>query len=248
MLPNAVMSSTLPSPGNRFAFEEVRIAAAYRRRERLGLHQKVGPAQALQRHEAERELRELLRSYRIEIEKARILEAGCGSGDWLCTFSRWGARPENLFGVDLLPQRIEKARQLCPHGITLECGSAAQMDFPGQSFDLVLQSTMFSSILDAGLRRRIAQEMLRVLRPGGLVLWYDFFVNNPGNPDVRGVGRREIRRLFPACDVRLKKLTLAPPLGRKVVRLSPSLHGMLSRIRLLCTHYLGIISPGRETA
>jgi hypothetical protein len=28
--------------------------------------------------------------------------------------------------------------------------------------------------------------MLRILKPEGMVLWYDYHMNNPGNPDVRG--------------------------------------------------------------
>jgi hypothetical protein len=34
--------------------------------------------------------------------------------------------------------------------------------------------------------------MVRVLKPEGLILWYYYHVNNPSNPDVRGVKCREI--------------------------------------------------------
>ena len=86
---------------------------------------------------------------------------------------------------------------------------------------------MLSSILDDGVRHAIASEMLRVLRPGGAVLWYDIRVDNPDNPDVRRVARDEIEALFPGCRVALTRATLAPPLTRllapraRVVRAHP---------------------------
>ncbi len=38
--------------------------------------------------------------------------------------------------------------------------------------------------------------MLRVLKPNGIILWYDYFISKPTNPDVKGVGKREIKRLL----------------------------------------------------
>jgi hypothetical protein len=50
-----------------------------------------------------------------------------------------------------------------------------------------MQFTVFTSILDKDMKRNIAAEMLRVLKPKGVIIWYDYFVNNPKNSDVRGV-------------------------------------------------------------
>ena len=36
------------------------------------------------------------------------------------------------------------------------------------------------------MKQAVAEEMLRVLKPQGLILWYDYHVNNPWNKDVRG--------------------------------------------------------------
>jgi len=54
--------------------------------------------------------------------------------------------------------------------------------------------TAISSILDPEIRRNICADMQRVLRspdpasgkPGGMILWYDFWLN-PTNPQTRGV-------------------------------------------------------------
>jgi len=38
--------------------------------------------------------------------------------------------------------------------------------------------------------KKIASEMLRVLKVDGITVWYDFHMNNPQNPDVRGVKKK----------------------------------------------------------
>src|SRR5262249_5760607 len=150
-----------------------------------------------------------------------------------------GASPENLFGVDLLPQRIEDARKKCPAGVSLACGDASHLNYSDDSFDFVFVMTVFSSILDASIRISLAREMLRVLRLGGSILWYDFHVNNPYNKDVSGIGKQEIHDLFPDCRRELHRITLAPPVARLVAQPSPVLYWLLSCVPVLCTHYLG---------
>src|SRR5215472_6026486 len=53
--------------------------------------------------------RRVLRLVRQHIEGdlggKKLLEVGCGAGHWLRQFVQWGAKPNNLAGVDLLPDR-----------------------------------------------------------------------------------------------------------------------------------------------
>jgi ubiquinone/menaquinone biosynthesis C-methylase UbiE len=183
----------------------------------------------------------LRRSRHTKLEQTRILDVGCGRGFWLRHFIQWGANPKNLFGIDLLPERIAQGKELCPTDITLELGDASELRFAAESFDLVLQFTVFTSILDFDMKRRIAGEMTRVLKRGGAVLWYDYFRSNPQNADVRGVTAREIHSLFPDLKIFLKRITLAPPLGRIVAPFSPSLYRFLSTLAPLRTHYIGLL-------
>jgi hypothetical protein len=111
---------------------------------------------------------------------------------------------------------------------------------PG-SFDIVYQSVVFSSVLDEALQRTLASAMWRWTRPGGGILWYDFIYDNPSNPDVRGVPLRRVRQLFPAGRIRWKRVTLAPPLARRVVRIHPSLYALCNAVPLLRTHILCFI-------
>jgi SAM-dependent methyltransferase len=227
-----------------FVAEADRIRLAYGKRTAKLIYSMFEPAHRLAVEERERVLLGMLDEcgFRARLESARILEVGCGSGFWLREFVRWGARPENIVGVDLLPERIAQARRLCPPAVSLSCQNASDLGNLNPLFDLVLQSTVFTSILDAAMKRQVAAEMLRLLRPGGIVVWYDFHVGNPSNPDVRGIGKGEIARLFPGCTMQLKKLTLAPPLGRPLARMSTFLYCAASAIKPLCTHYMGIIT------
>jgi len=224
--------------------EAARIREVYAGRQKgpQGTYSFSNPSYVLQIQERDSELLSMLSRYGVEsLEEKRILEIGCGTGYLLRAFLQWGAFPENVLGIDLLQERIDQARKRCPHGVRLECGNATALDFPDASFDLVMQSVVFSSILDPEMRQQIAGEMLRVLRPSSFALWYDFFVNNPRNPDVRGIRRSEIRKLFPGCQIYLRRITLAPPIGRLVGQYSPFVYILLSRSKILCTHYLGLI-------
>ena len=75
------------------------------------------------------------------------------------------------------------------------------------------------------MKQAIAREMLRVLKPQGSILWYDFFMDNPRNSNVRGIGRRELASLFPDCRIWLRRVTLAPPLARRIVPVTLELGG-----------------------
>ncbi|MBN1393472.1 MAG: class I SAM-dependent methyltransferase [Pirellulales bacterium] len=232
--------------------EELRVAEAYERRKTIfhtSRYTVFSPANLLALQELERGVIHLLKRQGLNsLQDISIFDVGCGAGGWLRRFVCWGAQPENLAGVDLLPDRVESAAKLCAPGTNVRCGNAAALDVPDASYDLVLQFTLFTSVLNDDVKRRIAAEMLRILKPTGTILWYDFFVNNPRNPDVRGVKRGEIRRLFPGCRIKLRRVTLAPPLARRLATYASPLCRLLSRIPLLCTHYLGTINKTSEYA
>jgi ubiquinone/menaquinone biosynthesis C-methylase UbiE len=173
-----------------------------------------------------------------------IADIGCGDGSWLLEFMRWGADPAALSGVDLSARRIAVARERMPNA-DLRQGSASELPWRDQAFDLVTQFTVFTSILDSELKRAVANEMLRILKPGGSILWFDFRVDNPRNAQVRGIPAREIRALFPECSIRLASEMLAPPIARTVAGWSRPLAAALRGLPFLRTHYVGLIQKRR---
>jgi SAM-dependent methyltransferase len=190
--------------------------------------------------ERERDVLSLLdRHGFLPLSGARILEIGCGTGKWLRDLIAWGADPENVYGVELLPASAGRARRLTAQAATIQCANAIQLDFQPHSFDLVIQATVFSSVLDPAMKRRMAAEMLRVLRPNGLILWYDIVVPNPWSANTRPIGKSEIRDLFPGCCHELKRVSLAPPIVRRLASRSWLGCYLLARIPALRTHYIG---------
>lgn len=183
-------------------------------------------------------IRRLKRERMTPLAERRLLEIGCGNGMNLLLFLSLGFRPQNLVGNELLPERVMAARALLPATVSLMPGDALEIAEADGSFDIVFQSTVFTSILDQSFRLRLAERMWRLVKPGGGILWYDFAFNNPANPDVRGVSRREIGTLFPAGRVRGERITLAPPLGRRVAPLHMHLYTLLNLCPFLRTHWL----------
>lgn len=174
----------------------------------------------------------------------RVADIGCGPGTWLLEFIQWGAVPADLAGIDLLSERVEAARRRIPEA-DLRVGSAARLPWPDESFDMVSQFVAFTSMIDAALQRAVAHEMLRVLKPAGGILWFDFRMDNPNNRHVRGLRKEEIRSLFPGCEVHLRPVLLAPPLCRFLARRSWVLSEALHAIPFLRTHYAGVIRKPR---
>jgi hypothetical protein len=103
-------------------------------------------------------------------------------------------------------------------------------------FDIIFQSTVFTSILDVDFRRKMANSMMRLLKENGVVLWYDFIYDNPSNPDVKGVGIQELKMLFPELKWQIKRVTLAPPIGRRVKGAYP----ILNAFPFLRTHIVAL--------
>jgi SAM-dependent methyltransferase len=176
-----------------------------------------------------------------DLATLRCAEVGCGGGGNLLELLRLGFLPEHLAGIELLAERFERARHVLPAALELHLGDAAALDLGAATRDIVLVSTVFSSLLDAAFQHRLADAMWRWVKPGGCVLWYDFTVNNPRNPDVRGVPLRRIIELFPDATIDARRVTLAPPIARRVSRLHPWLYTSFNTLPLLRTHLLAWI-------
>jgi ubiquinone/menaquinone biosynthesis C-methylase UbiE len=174
----------------------------------------------------------------------KCLEVGYGRLGWLGTLISWGLREQDLCGIELDERRASIAREVLP-AADLRVGDATALPWEGGIFKLVVLSTVFTSILQREMRQRVAQEIVRVLAPGGALLWYDFAYNNPSNPNVRKVSRGEIGRLFGELRGTIVKVTLAPPLARIVVPRSWLLATFLEAVPILRTHLLGVLVKAR---
>lgn len=174
----------------------------------------------------------------------RILDVGCGGGDELAKFKAFGVQSQHLIGVDLLPHRLGEARKRHPD-LAFTCTNGEALPYADGTFDMVLLFTVLTSILDNALRARMGTEVLRVLKPAGRVLWYDFRLN-PTNSQTRGIEKNEVRHLFPNCEYSFRRITLAPPIVRWVAPRSWFLCELLNQLPFLRTHYLALIRKRQD--
>ncbi len=176
----------------------------------------------------------------------RVLDVGCGEAEFLLRCREtWGHEQAGLCGIDLLDERIGALRRIVP-GADLRCGGADELAWPDESFDLIHQSMLFSSIPEESLRRAIASEMRRVTRPHGNLLWYDF-VWNPINRATIGMPLKRVMSYFPDWGlVGRRRITVAPPIARGLSRFSDRLVDALEACRIFNFFELILLrKPGR---
>ena len=147
-----------------------------------------------------------------DLSSLEVLDVGCGSGGFLRQLIDWGATPSRLTGTELQKDRLDHARRCTASGVRWHLGTLEAM--PHAAVDLVTAQTVFSSVLDPSLRRELAAQMWRALRPGGWCLVFDFRYDNPRNRNVRKVTRAELEHWWPGAGRRYRSLVLAPPLHR----------------------------------
>lgn len=108
----------------------------------------------------------------------RVLEVGVGTGINLSLYPKDCA----VTGIDFSSSMLEKARERAvrkdvPHSLRLLQMDAADLKFADDSFDIVYAPYLISVVPDP---IRVAQEMRRVCRPGGRIVFLNHFLSpNP---------------------------------------------------------------------
>ncbi len=98
---------------------------------------------------------------------ARVLDVGCGPlGCSTALRARFPAA--EFIGMDLVPRVVGAARAAADEPTAWLCGDAQALPFADASVDLVYSNLCFHWLDDPGLAM---VEFLRVLRPGGLLLF-----------------------------------------------------------------------------
>lgn len=220
-----------------FAAETARIKNEYSRRDSTASNaSKYGPLSASSlfiRQEIERQVASFFASrFTGGTRGMRVLEVGTGSGAFLKMFHQLGFSANCVHGIDLSAERLEDCRSVSGDSFGLAGANAVRLPYRDGAFDVVSQFTVLSSVTDEVMRKAIASEMVRVTRPGGIVISYDMIYSNPLNPNLRGVGPRELAGLFGAPPARSRRIVPNPLLLRPLLRVSHALCAALSSIRV----------------
>lgn len=104
----------------------------------------------------------------------RVLDVGCGTGEWLLETARTYPTIEKLFGADISGKMVDYARakaeaQQLDKRVQFQTMDALRLlEFPDASFDLVNQRTAFSWLRTSDWTK-ILSEYQRVTHPGGII-------------------------------------------------------------------------------
>lgn len=192
--------------------ERERISNAYTRRLGNRTVSFYDPTNVFFAQEMERDFIKLLREYGlVPLEDKRLLDVGTAGGYFLRSLLKYGVSPANLFGVDIWEGRLIDGHRRLP-ALTLLCADGRALPFPSESFDIVVQTTMLSSVLDRGIRRQIGNEIIRVLKKSGMAFSFDFRFKRPGDCDVCAITLRELEDTFAGCNVAVRTCCAPPKL------------------------------------
>jgi SAM-dependent methyltransferase len=114
--------------------------------------------------------------------RARILDFGCGHGRTLAELLRVGYK--NVTGIDFSFRMLKCCRSQLPD-VRLVQNDGQTIPLQKHSVDLVLLFAVLTCIPRDGEQRDLLREIIRVLRPGGLLYISDLLVNR----DLRNLKR-----------------------------------------------------------
>ena len=139
---------------------------------------------------------DFLRAVEQRLSHGRVLDVACGSGRNALFFL---ARGDGVVGVDRSLDSLHQARGAAGDAARLRLIQAdlEQWSLPASAFDLVLNVRY--------LQRSLAPALSRALRPGGMLVFETFLVDqlqrgHPRNPDFV-LQHNELLRLFPELRV-----------------------------------------------
>ena len=170
------------------------------------------------------------------LNKNEILDFGCGEGFIMDQLVRWGAAQDQIIGVDISEKRIKKAKSRFESLKFLQIND--KIPFSDDKFNIIVISTVFSSIIGNSNRLFWAKEIDRVLKKGGAIIFYDMKVNNPFNFNTKKISKKELKLLFSNYSIKTKSLTVLPQLSRTISLISPKIYPLLSKLSFLHTHYI----------
>nr|MBP7654579.1 class I SAM-dependent methyltransferase [Candidatus Dependentiae bacterium] len=153
-----------------------------------------------------RELFFLLNKCRIfNFENKKIFEVGCGEGGNLPLFLKYGIFEKDYYGADVIDYRLKIIKKKYQSSNIFSCDGRT-LSLKDKKFDIVTQFFVFSSILEDDFCRRIACEMLRVLKDDGIIIWFDSYGKNNKTGITRQFDKNCIKNFFPDCSYEFRKI------------------------------------------
>lgn len=107
----------------------------------------------------------------------RILEVGVGTGLCLPLYPSYARITGIDFSHGMLARAEDRVRELGLKNVDLKQMDVGQMSFPDSSFDIVFAAYVLPAVPD---HRKAMDEMVRVCKPGGRIVFLNHLVNGGG--------------------------------------------------------------------
>ena len=171
-------------------------------------------------------LEKLVAGHFPEDRNARIIDLGCGHGAIVWAARRLGYR--NIEGVDASPEQVAMAATLKIEGVRQGDLMATLRAAASDSYDAIVLFDLYH-YFDPATQLRLADEVRRVLKPGGRFIMHlpngeALFAGRVRYWDIMATGsftRRSIEQLMLVCD--FKEVTCYED--------QPVVHGLKSALR-----------------
>ena len=124
---------------------------------------------------------------------SKLLDVGCGIGGSARILARdYGF---DVLGISISPAQVQRATELTPEGLSCRFAvmDALELDCPNHSFDAVWSVEAGPHMPD---KQRYADELLRVLRPGGHLAVADWNRRDPSDGEMNRRERWVMRQLL----------------------------------------------------
>lgn len=138
---------------------------------------------------------DMLNRNNLYLSDKKILDVGCGCGDWLRFFAEMRGNSQNLIGIDITSHRISRAGLVNP-AIKFVAGDVTELPFPNNSFDIITQFFTFEHLLENSDLEKAAKEVSRVLKDQGIFIWFDLLPFSHSSELTRGYALRDVEKLF----------------------------------------------------
>jgi len=110
-----------------------------------------------------------------EKKGARLLDCGCGAGEYVFALTKYDGF--DAFGLEFDEEKVRRAQTHSLYGSRIREGDLQRLPFPDANFDYALLNEVLEHVPD---ERRALKEIFRVLAPGGLLFvfspnrWFPF--------------------------------------------------------------------------
>lgn len=117
-----------------------------------------------------------------------VLDIGCGAGVDSIIAAAMVGPDGRVVGMDLIPEMLERARENLKktsfENMTFQEGSAEELPFPEETFDVVISNGVFNLVPD---KPAALKEVIRVLKPGGRFLLGDQVLTTSQPTDTKSM-------------------------------------------------------------